>query len=48
MEEGGGERCFFEIKFVSSPTLPQRGAADAEIEVSSVENTELERSPFKA
>ena len=27
---------------------PQRGAADAEIKVSSAENTELKRSPFKA
>ena len=27
---------------------PQWGAADAEIKVSSVENTELEGSPFKA
>ena len=28
--------------------LPQWGAADAEIEVPSGENTELKRSPFKA
>ena len=29
-------------------SLPQWGAADAEIKVPSVENTELKRSPFKA
>ena len=29
-------------------SLPQRVAADAEIKVPSVENTELKRSPFKA
>ena len=28
--------------------IPQWGAADAEIKVPSVENTELKRSPFKA
>ena len=30
------------------PPLPQLGAADAEIKVPSVENTELKGSPFKA
>ena len=30
------------------PPPPQQGAADAEIEVRSLENTELEGSPFKA
>ena len=33
---------------ISSPSAPQRGAADAEIKVPLVENTELEGSPCKA
>ena len=34
--------------FLCLDTTPQWGAADAEIKVPSVENTELKRSPFKA
>ena len=40
----------FPLPIPASPTLtdPQWGAADVEIKVPSIENTELKRSPFKA
>ena len=42
--------CLFLFLLLTSPVLllPQSGAADAEIKIPSVENTELKGSPFKA
>ena len=39
---------YLEIGYKTPHLFPQWGAADAEIKVSSGENTELNRSPFKA
>ena len=38
----------FALLQIPALSTPQWGAADAEIKVPSVENTELTRSPFKA
>ena len=41
-------KILYQLTFLVIVVLPQWGAADAEIKVPSVENTELKCSPFKA